>query len=132
MEAAIEVLIRSLGPDSPEGKPLTQMNVRQKLAAAEELVERHLSDVASCLLPDDFWMTARDLCDSRDQIARSDWAKSNEAATLAVSFEPRSLDVEPRHERFIIERVNAIAQECDRGRSYLGGLIDAYAARKRR
>jgi hypothetical protein len=130
MEAAAELLIRLFPPATPEGKPLVPTDVRQKFSAAEELVERHLSDIASWLLPDDFWMTARDLCDSRDRVACNDWLTSNELGLLAVSFEPRSHDVHRTAEGSTIERLHALARECDRGRSYFGGLIDAVVARQ--
>jgi hypothetical protein len=127
MEAAAEALVWEL--TGPDGKALTRTDTTQKIAAAELLVERHLGEIASRLLPDDFWMAARELCVSRDQIAHGFWFMVDRTVPVAAPFRPKGHKGPILGERFTIERLKAISEECDKERSYLEGLIDAREAR---
>lgn len=130
MEAAAEALVWKLtGAPYPDGKALTPTDTTQKFAAAELLVERHLGEIALRLLPDDFWMAARELCVSRDQIAHGFWFMVDRTVPVAAPFRPKGHKGPIPGERFTIERLKAISEECDKGRSYLEGLIDAHEAR---
>jgi hypothetical protein len=133
MEAAAEALVWKLtGAPYPDGKTLAPTDTTQKFAAAELLVERHLGEIALRLLPDDFWMAARELCVSRDQIVHGFWLMVDRTVPVAAPFRPKGHKGPLPGERFTIERLKAISEECDRGRSYLEGLIDACVARERR
>jgi hypothetical protein len=133
MEAAAEALVWELtGAAYPDGNALTPTDTTQKFAAAELLVERHLGEIALRLLPDDFWLAARELCVSRDKIAHGFWFMVDGTVPVAASFRPKSHKGPTLGERFTIERLKAISEECDRGRSYLEGLIDARVAREPR
>jgi len=124
MEAAAEALVWELtGPAYPDGKALTPSDTTQKFAAAELLVEHHLGEIASRLLPDDFWLAARELCVSRDQIAHGFWFMVDETVPVAAYTGP------VLGERFTIEHLKAVSEECDKERSYLEGLIDAREVR---
>jgi hypothetical protein len=131
METAMRVLTGLLERGCSDIAPSTQKDIRQNLADAEVLVERHLSDAASHLLPDDFWTAARDLCNARDQIACCCGLTLTGHTPVGPSFELRGHDVRLGQEPFTVERLNAIARKCDRARSYLGGLIDVHTARAR-
>jgi hypothetical protein len=57
MEAAAEALVWELtGYACRDGKAFTPTDTTQKFPAAEVLVERYLGEIASRLLPDDFWI----------------------------------------------------------------------------
>ena len=124
MDSAAEQLIWQLcGLSFDDGRLLTTMEARPKFNVLKQLVVRHKLTLANPALPDSFWESMDKLREYRNQVAHGQWAMVDEKIPVTASF--RIIDKQTGAiiaDAFSIERLEAIARQCERCFDYLGRL----------
>lgn len=127
MEAAAEDLIWQIcGLSFENGSLLTTMDARPKFELAKTLTARERITLTPPL-PPTFWETTQDLRTHRNSVAHGLWSMVDGAIPVSASF--RDKDQQGKRimgNAFPIDRLEAIARQCERCRTYLERLKEAH------
>ena len=131
MDSAAEQFIWQLcGLSFEDGRMLTTMDAKPKFNVLKQMVKRHKLTLTNPGLPATFWDTLDNLRDYRNQIAHGQWAMVDGSIPVTASF--RIIDKQSGAiiaDAFSIERLEAIARQCERCTAYLGRLGLAHQER---